>query len=382
VKIVHIITGLQQGGAEAMLEKLITASAQHSPEVQHEVVSLGSLGVVGPRLQAAGVTVTALGLGRPGPTLRGLWHLFRLLRAQPRALVVQTWLYHGDLIGGLVARLAGCRRVYWNLRVVFNRSLLRRGTWLVSRLCAALSRTLPSRILACGPNVAESHIAQGYARERCVVMSNGFELERFAPAAAERARVRAELGIAAGTLVIGTVGRMHPQKDFPGLARAAAAVLEQAPATRFLWVGAGVDSDAELSRLLAELGIAHAVIRLGLRSDVAALLNAMDLFCLASRAEGFPNVLGEAMACALPCVSTDAGDAAFLMGDRTWVVPVAAPAALAEALLRMLVLDADARAALGTHNRERVLREFTIRAAWLRYLELYRADQTDPADLN
>jgi glycosyltransferase involved in cell wall biosynthesis len=184
--------------------------------------------------------------------------------------------------------------------------------------------------------------------------------------------VRAALGVAEDALLIGTVARLHPQKDFPTLARGAAQLARQVPRARFLWVGAGVDSDPALAALLQRLGLTDRFIRLGLRQDVPELLSALDVFCMASRSEGFPNALGEAMACALPCVSTDAGDAAFLLGARTWIVPVGSPPALADALERMAGLPEDERRRLGVQNRARITAEFSVEQAWMRYLDLYR----------
>lgn len=378
MKVLHIITDLRQGGAEAMLEKMIRASMAVTPDVEHAVVSLRSLGVVGPRLQAAGVSVTALGLDSPSTAVPALWRLWRLLRAQPRSVVVQTWLYHADLVGGVVARLAGRPRVHWNLRVAVHRPDFRRGTFGVLKLCALLSRWVPQRIVNCGPVVMSSHVAEGYARERCVVIGNGFELDQFRVDPERRQRLRHELGVSAETLLVGTVARLHPQKDFATLARAAAQVVAQRPGTRFLWVGAGVDSDDALTALVDELGLRGQVIRLGLRRDVPDLLNALDLFCMSSRSEGFPNALGEAMACALPCVSTDAGDAAFLLGDRAWIVPIESPAALADAIGRMAGLPAEERRRIGDANRSRVATEFDIARAWTRYLDLYRSGPARP----
>lgn len=372
MKVLHVITDLQQGGAEAMLEKLIRTSAALTPQVVHEVVSLRSLGVVGPRLLAAGVPVTALGMGRPLASLRALGRLWGILRRQPTATVVQTWLYHADLFGGTLARLAGRRHVFWNLRVAFHRPDFRRGTYLVLKLCAALSRLVPQRIVNCGPVVLASHVAEGYASERSVVIGNGFELDRLRVKPGTRERVRAALGVAEDALLIGTVARLHPQKDFPTLARGAAQLARQVPRARFLWVGAGVDSDPALAALLQRLGLTDRFIRLGLRQDVPELLSALDVFCMASRSEGFPNALGEAMACALPCVSTDAGDAAFLLGARTWIVPVGSPPALADALERMAGLPEDERRRLGVQNRARITAEFSVEQAWMRYLDLYR----------
>jgi glycosyltransferase involved in cell wall biosynthesis len=376
VKVLHIITDLRQGGAEAMLEKMIRTSTSVSPDVEHAVVSLRSLGVVGPRLQAAGVPVTALGLDSAatvGPALVRLW---RLMRAQPREVVVQTWLYHADLVGGVLARLAGRPRIYWNLRVAVHRPDFRRATFWVLKLCALLSSWIPRRIVSCGPVVMSSHVAQGYARARCVVIGNGFELDHLRAKPVRRERLRQEFGVTSNTLLVGTVARLHPQKDFPTLACAAARVVRQLPDVRFIWVGAGVDSDAALTALIDNLGLRDRVIRLGLHRDVPDLLNAIDVFCMSSRSEGFPNALGEAMACSLPCVSTDAGDAAFLLGDRNWIVPIESPDALASALARMARLPADDRRRIGGENRSRVAAEFGVEQVWGRYLDLYRSGIT------
>jgi glycosyltransferase involved in cell wall biosynthesis len=376
MKVLHIITDLRQGGAEAMLEKMVRASTSVSPDVEHAVVSLRSLGVVGPRLQAAGVPVTALGLDSAATVVPALIRLWRLLRAQPRDVVVQTWLYHADLVGGFLARLAGRPRIYWNLRVAVHRPDFRRGTFWVLKLCALLSSWIPRFIVSCGPVVMSSHVAQGYARAPCVVIGNGFELNHFRVDPVRRERLRQEFGVTPDTLLVGTVARLHSQKDFTTLARAAAQVVGQLSNVRFLWVGAGVDSDEALTTLIDSIGLQDRVIRLGLRSDVPDLLNALDLFCMSSRSEGFPNALGEAMACSLPCVSTDAGDAAFLLGDRNWIVPIESPDALASALARMARLPADDRRRIGDKNRSRVAAEFGVEQAWGRYVDLYRSGTT------
>lgn len=377
MRIVHIITGLGQGGAEAMLEKLVRTAKTESPEVAQTVVSLKDLGVVGPRLVQLGVPVVTLQLGGVSGTLAGLRRLFGLLRSLPRDSVVQTWLYHADLVGGVVARLAGRRRVFWNLRCIGRREDHGPATGLVLRANALLSRWVPQRIVSCGPAVCESHVRLGYRREPIVVVGNGFDFERFHADRGGRAATRAALGLAADDFVIGTVARVHAMKDYPTLAAAAARVVRDQPRARFLWVGEGVDSDAGLTALLGRLGLGDRIVRLGLRADIPDLLRALDAYCLPSRTEGFPNVLGEAMACGLPCVSTDAGDAAFLLGAREWIVPVQSPAQLADALTRLAGLSPDERRALGDANRRRVTARFSIRSVWRQYQAVYRGD--DPA---
>jgi glycosyltransferase involved in cell wall biosynthesis len=378
MNIVHVITGLGQGGAESMLEKLILTSLRDSPDVSHRVVSLLDLGIVGPRLQAAGIPVVALGLGGVGGTLRGLVRLYRELRRVPRDSIVQTWLYHGDLLGGLASRLSGHRRVHWNLRCFGRMQDYNPATALIVRLCAVYSGWLPQRIVSCGPATLQSHVALGYAADRGVVIGNGFDSERFRRDDAVRRQMRRALGFADDELVIGTVGRIDPLKGYPTLAAAAAQVVAQRRGTRFLWVGQGVDTDPALTAQVHGLGLDPSrLTRLGLRRDIPDLMRSMDVYCLASDSEGFPNVLGEAMASELPCVSTDAGDAGYLLGDDRWLVPVRSPSALAQALLRVCDLDADSRRLLGAANRSRVTTSFGMHAVWKRYLALYRHGDPD-----
>lgn len=373
MKVIHIITGLHQGGAEAMLEKMITAAGEASPDVRHEVISLTSLGVVGPRLLSAGIPVRALGMGGPLASLGALFSLWRALANEAPTAIVQTWLYHADLLGGVVARLAGRRLVVWNLRVAVHRPDFTSRTFRILQACAALSRRIPVRIICCGPVVQRSHTELGYDASRCQVLANGFDLEKYRPNSAARQRVRRTLGLKDDEVVVGTVARLHIQKGYPSLARAAAAVAAAAPKVKFLWIGAGVDTDPELQALIDVPALQDRVIRLGLRSDIPDLLVAMDVYCLAARSEGFPNVLGEAMACALPCVSTDAGDAAFVLGSREHVVPIDSPGPLGNALVRMISMPAEQREAIGIANRARVVSEFSVRTAWMRYDALYRS---------
>lgn len=374
MRVVHIITALAPpGGTETMLEKLVNASLSDTPQVQHMVVSLKSLGVIGPRLQQRGVPVVSLQLGGIVGTLRGMVRLWRLLAKEPRDTVVQTWLYHADLLGGTLARWTGHKKVLWNLRgAIERREDFPRGTWTVLKLCAWLSSRVPARIVACGPKVLEAHAAHGYDASRGVILGNGFEHERFQASNADRRAVRAELGLQEEHLLVGMVARLHPMKDYPCMAAAARHVVERLPHVRFLWVGRGVDCDPELSALVASLGLQDKLVRWGSRSDVPRLLAAMDVFCLSSRNEGFPNVVGEAMASGLPCVVTAAGDTEYLLASGEWVVPPGSPQALGDRLVRMLSLPTAARREIGERNRRRVREEFSMSRAWDHYLNLYR----------
>jgi glycosyltransferase involved in cell wall biosynthesis len=207
------------------------------------------------------------------------------------------------------------------------------------------------------------------------VIPNGIDADVFAPSFEARASVRSELGLPAEALVIGMVGRYHRMKDHANFLRAAVSVSETHPEAHFILAGRGVDGDnRELRGLIDELGLSRRTHLLGQRHDVPRLTAALDVFTLSSRyGESFPNVIGEAMACAVPCVVTDLGDAAWIVGDTGRVVPPGDSDALARAWAEMIALGAEGRATLGRAALSRVGELFPVKSVVRRYEALYEA---------
>lgn len=327
-RIVHIITGLGDGGAEAALFRLCRAS----PDMEHHVISLMTQGKYGPLLEKAGVPVVAMDMPRGSVTPDGLARLWRQVRnLKPDA--VQTWMYHADLLGGIAAKLAGCRAIFWGIHnSVLVRGESSTGTIWVSRLCALLSRFIPKAIICCARKSAEVHGELGYDRSIMRVIPNGYDLGQFRPDAGSGRAFRRELGLGNERLV-GFVARYDSQKDHENLFGALVALRERGRCPTCLLAGAGMDdSNPDLTEMLRDLGLTEQVRLLGQRGDIPALMNALDLHILSSSAEAFPNVLAEAMACATPCVSTDVGDAAEIIGDTGWIVPPRDSQSLASAI--------------------------------------------------
>jgi glycosyltransferase involved in cell wall biosynthesis len=309
VKVIHVITALNQGGAEAMLEKLVLTGRRLNPEIEQLVINLGEPGVVGDRLAGAGVVVESLGMSLSLRSVRKLFALARWLRSGPAVAVVQTWLWHADLIGGLCARAVGNRRVVWNLRNSMPRhAATKPASRAIALLCGRLSRWLPARIVCNSSAALQAHVAIGYCAEKCLVIPNGFDLRLFVACAGARSELRARWGAGADQAVIGMVARVDPLKDHATFIRAAARVAVRVPRARFVLVGEGVARDPSIQALLAETELAAQFNLEERRDDVQRVMSALDVFCLASRSEGFPNVLGEAKASAFK---------AAIQGDST-----------------------------------------------------------------
>jgi glycosyltransferase involved in cell wall biosynthesis len=374
MKVLHIITSLNDGGAEAVLFRLIA----HDTKNQHAVVSLTSEGKYGPALRDRGVPVVALEMPRGRLTWRGVQTLrFTLRQAQPD--VVQTWMYHADLAGGIAARAAGIPVVWGIHNTTLEPGRSSRATIWVARVCAWLSRWVPSRIVVCAQAAQAVHAALGYAAARMVVIPNGYDLSRFAPDLRSRRSLRAQWGVPDDLALLGMVARWDPYKDHANLIEALALLRHRGHAFRAMLVGTGVDEhNATLMRYVADVGLSDWVQPLGPRTDVPAVMNALDVHVLSSSAEAFPNVLAEAMACGTPCVTTDVGDAAQIVGDTGWVVPPRNPQALAEALAQALTAQDD-RAVWATRQqrcRERIAKNYSIEAMVQQYREVWQEVRT------
>lgn len=368
MKIVHIITGLSTGGAEMMLLRLVE---RLRGEFHQHVISLTGHGPVGEKIASLSVPVEMLGLSRglPNPLVlpKLAWRIRRL-----RPTVVQTWMYHADLLGGLAARLGGVQALAWNIRNNNPGKIRPRTRWVVA-LCARLSWHVPARIVSCSWAAVDTHVALGYDPARFVVIPNGFDLTRFKPDESARRSVRDELGIPENAPIVGLIARFDPQKNHAIFFAAAGLLHRRRPDVHFLLAGRGVDSaNREIARWVQEAGTGAVTHLLGERHDIPRIMAALDIASLSSWSEAFPNVLAEAMACGVPCVSTDVGDAAVIVGDTGRIVPKNDPVALARAWEELLSLHFWQRRSLGERARRRIAEHFEIGLIAERYAALYR----------
>jgi glycosyltransferase involved in cell wall biosynthesis len=371
MKVLHLITSLRTGGAEVMLQKVVAALGSRG--CTFLVVSMTEASRIGAELKQSGTPVVALG-GAAGVLLP---HQVMLLVRTAREFepdVIHSWMYHANLFGhavvstskagarpALISSIRGCLDVHASDKFTL-RAARRLDSWLSPRADAIVFNSR---------RAAEQHAGFGYRMTRAVVIPNSFDTDQFKPSAEDRARLRAELGWD-DVVAVGMVARFDPYKDHRNLLEAARIVVARHRRCRFILIGPGCESsNRQLSDWIETFGLIGSVQLLGERHDIAAIQSALDIAVSSSRSESFPNAIGEAMACATPCVVTDVGDCGFLVGDTGMAVPPGDPAALADAVSHLVSLAADQRRELGERARRRVVSEFGMRRIADEYAGLY-----------
>lgn len=366
IRVLHVITGLDTGGAEVMLLKLVERSDRS--RFSHRVVSMARPGAIGRQIDDTGVPVSTLEMDSGVPDPRGFARLMAITR-RVAPDVIQTWLYHADL-AGLAAGRAFRTPVVWNLRSSSPLTDLSKKTAMVVRACARLSR-LPEVVVANSEAARTAHEGFGYRPRVWEIIPNGFDTDRFHPSRAARASVRQELGIELEATVIGLVARFDPIKDHH-VFLTAAGMMRAAANMHFLLVGSGVTAEnGQLRVAIEEARLRDRVHLVGERQDIPRLTAALDVATNSSYGESFPNVIGEAMACEVPCVVTDVGDSARIVGETGRVVPPRDPLALASAWQELIDLGETGRQELGRKARERVESLYSLDSVVRQYEALY-----------
>jgi glycosyltransferase involved in cell wall biosynthesis len=329
--ILHYIIGLGDGGAEAVLYRLCT----HDRKNKHIIISMLDLGKYGALFKDFGIDVYTLNM-KPGRlSIKGVLETYKLIR-KIKPDVLQTWMYQADLIGGIIGKICGVKKIYWNVRhttLVPGKSKTK--TIYVARFCGFLSRFIPSKIICCAQKCIPVHQKIGYQQKKMMVINNGYDLGVFKPDEQLRANFRSENGIEKNIFLMGMVGRFDPQKDHVGLISALKIVKSKGLSFKFMLIGKNLDSNNnEILFHIKENNLENEIILLGQRKNIAQVMNGLDLHILSSAyGEAFPNVLAEAMACGTPCVATNVGDAEKIISGQGWLSAASDENALASKII-------------------------------------------------
>jgi len=287
--------------------------------------------------------------------------------------IIQGWLVHGNFVAQIASIFLPYRlSTLWNIRyIALPKAETKNSTLLIIKLLSLLS-SLPQKIIFNSKTGANDHIRMRYRRDKSCIIPNGFDTKLFSQSEENRSCVRSELNINEESILIGLISRFDPLKDHSCFLKAGAMLLSRKRGIFFLLAGREVDwQNLYLKQLIEKLGMSENVFLLGERRDVHRITAAFDIATCSSIAEGFPNVIGEAMSCGIPCVVTDVGDSAWLVGDSGMVVPPRNHKALCEAWLKMIEMGSEKRWVLGEKARKRIEDHFSIQKVVKKYEQLY-----------
>jgi glycosyltransferase involved in cell wall biosynthesis len=364
VRLLYVVGNFVTGGAERHLLEMWRRLDRSRFDVR--IAVLKREGAFTPQVEALGLPITDLGVGRRIYDARGLRGFLRLLALvrEFRPDVVHGYLFGPNLFAALAGRLA-----HVPVTCVAKRNVDAFESPRQVRV-QRFAHRLATHVTAVSEEVAASSVALGIPRSRVTVIPNGVDVSRFDGRDARPADAGLP-AIPGGVPLIGSVGCLAPRKDYGTLLEALARLAATGRDVRAAIAGDGPDR-ADLEARSRALGLAERVAFLGERGDVDRLLPAFDVFVLSSREEGIPNALLEAMAAARPCVVTRVGGNAEVLrdGDTGWLVPPRDPAALAAAIAAALDDPASARAR-GRAARESVRTERSIDAMVRRHEAFY-----------
>jgi glycosyltransferase involved in cell wall biosynthesis len=367
----HIITSLDAGGAEAMLAQLLTRfNCDHNETF---VVSLKGEGIYGDNIREIGAHVASISFSRSFPDPRSLLKLMSLVRRY-KPDIVQTWMYHADLIGGLTAFILGRIPLAWSIHHSMpNREYDKKSTLLIARMCAILSKIVPVQIV-CSSNAAKKgHEKFGYDNSKMTVITNGVDTSKFKPDLDARARLRKLACLGRDDFVVGFPARFHPIKGHQMFLQAASTVAKCNANIKYILCGDGVAPiNMELQSIISNLGLEDRVVMLGVFDDMKSFFAGIDAMAITSHSESFPLTLIEAMSCGVPCVTTDVGDCAEIVGETGFVTAVGDSEATAKAIIRIMNMDIVNRNTLGMAARRRVENNYAIDITVDKYRALYK----------
>jgi glycosyltransferase involved in cell wall biosynthesis len=370
MKIIHIITGLSIGGAEQALYNLLKGGL--AERFDNCVISLRDKGPMGLKISLLGVPVIALNMQARKLPLARLVKLIRIIREFSPDLI-QGWMYHGNLIASFSRVVAPGKPVLvWNIRhslsdlnqeKITTQQVIRINRWFSSGADVILYNSHRSR---------EQHEIFGFSKLGAKVIPNGIDTHTFSFSSKDRKYIRSKLGIPENACVVGHMARLHPMKDHAIFMQAAKSLSYRHQNLYFLLSGRDVLFDNIMLSQELSSKVRHRFYFLGERNDVHKLMSAVDIFCLSSAwGEGFPNVLGEAMATSIPCVATDTGDSSLVVNKTGIIVPPCDVNALEEGIESLLTMSSEDRISLGRSALERIEMNYKLSKIVEKYVSLY-----------
>ncbi|MDP3560732.1 MAG: glycosyltransferase [Legionellaceae bacterium] len=364
-KVLHIINGLEQGGSETALFRLLKAMHR---DYEFHVIVLNQAGYYSSKIAALGIPIYYLSI-KKNP-LAACFRLSIYIK-QLKPDIVQTWLYHSDLLGGLFAKLHGIKKIIWGVRC--EGVGLKKSTQWMKQACALLSNKIPQYIITNSKAASKNHIQAGYKDHKMQIIYNGFDANEFYPNKTSNRLIDNQL-ISNDSIVIGTLARFHQDKGYDTLIKAIDQICEAQPNSYFVLCGHGCHADNHLlTSLLETLVYRERVLLINGTTSPIDYLNTLDIFVQPSKTESFSNSLAEAMLCGLPCIATNVGETQTICNHHATLIPSNSTEQLALACIAMTRKSQQERIELGSRARNQIAQSYSMEQYTKQLQHLYDA---------
>jgi glycosyltransferase involved in cell wall biosynthesis len=361
IKIVHIINDLSPGGAEKMLLNLVAHTDRSRFDIS--VFSLQNKGEVAIDIEKLGIPVFGFYMfNKYDFIFKFLKLILILIRIKPD--IVHAWMYHSNLIGGIAAKFVTSSKIIWSIHsTTLEPGPEKKGTEIAIKLSTFLSKVIPDKIILCSKASYNFHEIIGFEKNKMMVIPNGIDLRRFKYSSKAKLNLISKLKLGHETKFIGMVGRYHSMKRHDIFFHAAQIIINKYPLIQFILCGPGIDnSNQKLVKLINSFELSPNIHLLGYRSDMSNIYSLLDILTITSSyGESFPLTICEAMACNVPVVSTDVGDASYIINSKDMIIPINEPMLIAEKWEKIISLDIKSRNEIGVKNRSRIKNLFDIK---------------------
>ena len=357
-RVLFLLRSLNVGGAERQLLLLASGLQQRGCSVKLAIFYAGS--PLDEEARAMGIQIVDL-------KRQGRWDLvpffFRLVRLiqSEKPDILHSYLQVPNIWSALVKLVLPRTNVVWGIRASDIEWKNYGWQWQVTDKAESLLARIPDWMICNSAAGLLHHAQKGYPKKKMSVVRNGIDTMRFFPDRSLGRGLRAKWGVREDQKLIGMVGRLDPVKDYPNFLQAAALLIQERPEVRFVCVGGGPDSYRnEYCELARSLNLQNVLIWAGEQTEMLHVYNALDLLVLSSVSEGVSNVLGEAMACGVPCVATSVGDSAQLVGSVGELVPARDSQALKQGMLHLLDRIERDGTSLNAQVRQWMMEQFSV----------------------
>lgn len=366
-KITYLITGLNCGGAETMLYKLLSYIDQSKYDIK--VISMIDNGFYGEKIKKLGINVYSLNMKLNQLNIIAFIKACKLIKGTD---ILQTWMYHANLFGYLIKKIVKVNKLIWGIRHSnLDKDKNKLMTLKIVKVCAKLSKKADI-IISCSNVATKLHIDYGYFPNNIITIANGFEIDRFFYDNKAREKLLYELNITSNPFIISLVGRWDILKDHKTFFQALRLINRAKDNFIAVLCGTNINyNNKELTNLLFLKQLYNKVFLLDRRNDIPKIMSASDILVSSSSGEGFSNVIGEAMCCEAPCIVTNVGDSAYIVGNTGLVVEKQNPEQLAKAILKMMDMKKYELKKLGKEARKRIMENFDIKKITKKYENLY-----------